>query len=164
MAPVPHGLDGFGLLRAIREDSSIASTPVILVSARAGEESRVAGLEADADDYLIKPFAARELLARAEIEREKPGRSILTICSERLRNDPVTVSSALMVSPSGLLSPRAVVSTSIIVGSPERPAGLAGRIVAVAQASSCLSISNHRQALYRAAPGSGTRRFAPVPR
>ncbi|MGO9936126.1 MAG: ATP-binding protein [Terracidiphilus sp.] len=57
-------LDGFGLLRAIREDSSLASTPVILVSARAGEESRVEGLEADADDYLIKPFAARELLAR----------------------------------------------------------------------------------------------------
>ncbi len=57
-------LDGFGLLRAIREDASLASTPVILVSARAGEESRVEGLEADADDYLIKPFAARELLAR----------------------------------------------------------------------------------------------------
>ena len=57
-------LDAFGLLRAIREDSSLASTPVILVSARAGEESRVEGLEADADDYLIKPFAARELLAR----------------------------------------------------------------------------------------------------
>ena len=60
---MPH-LDGFGLLRAIREDSAVAGTPVILVSARAGEESRVEGLEADADDYLIKPFAARELLAR----------------------------------------------------------------------------------------------------
>jgi PAS domain S-box-containing protein len=57
-------LDGFGLLRAIREDSSIAGTPVILLSARAGEESRVEGLEAEADDYLIKPFATRELLAR----------------------------------------------------------------------------------------------------
>ncbi len=60
---MPH-LDGFGLLRAIRDDSAIAGTPVILLSARAGEESRVEGLEADADDYLIKPFAARELLAR----------------------------------------------------------------------------------------------------
>ena len=60
---MPH-LDGFSLLRAIREDSAIAGTPVILLSARAGEESRVEGLEADADDYLIKPFAARELLAR----------------------------------------------------------------------------------------------------
>ena len=60
-------MNGFGLLRAIREDSSLASTPVILVSARAGEESRVEGLEADADDYLIKPFAARELLARVAV-------------------------------------------------------------------------------------------------
>ncbi|MGD0893903.1 MAG: sigma 54-interacting transcriptional regulator [Terracidiphilus sp.] len=57
-------LDGFGLLRAIRNDSAIAGTPVFLLSARAGEESRVEGLEADADDYLIKPFAARELMAR----------------------------------------------------------------------------------------------------
>jgi PAS domain S-box-containing protein len=62
---MPH-LDGFGLLRAIREDPALASTPVILLSARAGEESRVEGLQADADDYLIKPFAARELLARVE--------------------------------------------------------------------------------------------------
>ena len=59
-------LDGFGLLRAIRDDPSLASTPVILVSARAGEESRVEGLQAGADDYLVKPFTARELLARVE--------------------------------------------------------------------------------------------------
>src|SRR5580658_8457857 len=60
---MPH-LDGFGLLRAIRDDSALAGTPVILLSARAGEESRVLGLQADADDYLVKPFTARELLAR----------------------------------------------------------------------------------------------------
>src|SRR4029453_489665 len=42
----------------------LATTPVILVSARAGEESRVEGLQAAADDYLVKPFTARELLAR----------------------------------------------------------------------------------------------------
>src|SRR5499427_6473219 len=57
-------LDGFGLLRAIRDDSALASTPVILLSARAGEESRVEGLQADADDYLVKPFTSPELLAR----------------------------------------------------------------------------------------------------
>jgi PAS domain S-box-containing protein len=57
-------LDGFGLLRAIRDDSALCGTPVILVSARAGEESRVEGLQADADDYLVKPFTSRELLAR----------------------------------------------------------------------------------------------------
>ncbi len=44
----------------------LATLPVILLSARAGEESRVEGLEAGADDYLIKPFSARELLARVQ--------------------------------------------------------------------------------------------------
>ncbi|MBV8206996.1 MAG: PAS domain S-box protein [Acidobacteria bacterium] len=58
------GLDGFGVLRAIRHDASLRSIPVILVSARAGEESCVQGLEAGADDYLFKPFTARELVAR----------------------------------------------------------------------------------------------------
>src|SRR5262245_57022385 len=57
-------LDGFGLLKALREDKRLATIPVILLSARAGEEARVEGMEAGADDYLIKPFSARELLAR----------------------------------------------------------------------------------------------------
>jgi signal transduction histidine kinase/DNA-binding response OmpR family regulator len=57
-------LDGFGLLRAVRVDSELNAIPVILLSARAGEEARVEGLDAGADDYLIKPFSARELLAR----------------------------------------------------------------------------------------------------
>ncbi|MCO6417132.1 ATP-binding protein [Siccirubricoccus sp. KC 17139] len=57
-------LDGFGLLRALRADPGLAEVPVILLSARAGEEAEVEGLDAGADDYLIKPFSARELLAR----------------------------------------------------------------------------------------------------
>ena len=57
-------LDGFGLLRAIRADVRTQQIPVILLSARAGEESAVGGLDAGADDYLMKPFTARELLAR----------------------------------------------------------------------------------------------------
>ncbi len=61
MMPV---LDGFELLKALRGDEQTRTIPVILLSARAGEESRVEGLEAGADDYLIKPFSARELLAR----------------------------------------------------------------------------------------------------
>jgi signal transduction histidine kinase len=56
-------LDGFGLLAAIRADEMTRSVPVIVISARAGEESRVEGLEAGADGYLVKPFSARELLA-----------------------------------------------------------------------------------------------------
>lgn len=57
-------LDGFGLLEKMRADPSLQSVPVILLSARAGEDARVAGLDAGADDYLIKPFHARELLAK----------------------------------------------------------------------------------------------------
>jgi PAS domain S-box-containing protein len=57
-------LDGFALLAAIRADERTCSIPVILLSARAGEEARIEGLGAGADEYLVKPFSARELLAR----------------------------------------------------------------------------------------------------
>ncbi|ACC81440.1 ATP-binding protein [Nostoc punctiforme] len=60
------GLDGFGLLQELRANPQTKKVPIILLSARAGEEARVEGLEAGADDYLIKPFSARELLARVE--------------------------------------------------------------------------------------------------
>jgi PAS domain S-box-containing protein len=62
---MPH-LDGFGLLRAVREDPNLRAVPVLVLSARAGEESRVDGVQAGADDYLVKPFSARELIARVE--------------------------------------------------------------------------------------------------
>ncbi|HET9725927.1 MAG TPA: response regulator, partial [Gemmatimonadales bacterium] len=60
------GLDGFALLQAVRSSERTRSVPVILLSARAGEEARLDGLKAGADDYLVKPFSARELLARVE--------------------------------------------------------------------------------------------------
>ena len=63
-------LDGFGLLREVRADPALRDLPVILLSARAGEEARSRGLEAGADDYLIKPFCARELLARVNANLE----------------------------------------------------------------------------------------------
>ena len=56
-------LDGFGLLTAIRSDERTRSIPVILLSARAGEEARIHALETGANEYLVKPFSARELLA-----------------------------------------------------------------------------------------------------
>lgn len=64
------GLDGFALLKALRAEPSTSTLPVILLSARAGEESRVEGIEAGADDYLVKPFTARELLARVTTHLE----------------------------------------------------------------------------------------------
>lgn len=59
-------LDGFGLLHAVRSDERLCSIPIILLSARAGEESRIEGMACGADDYLIKPFSARELIARID--------------------------------------------------------------------------------------------------
>ncbi len=57
-------MDGFELLREIRKDPATRRIPGVMLSARAGEESRVEGLEAGADDYIVKPFTARELVAR----------------------------------------------------------------------------------------------------
>ena len=54
--------------RAARPTAAPRDIPVILLSARAGEEARIEGLEAGADDYLVKPFSARELLARVEAQ------------------------------------------------------------------------------------------------
>ncbi|HEY7171101.1 MAG TPA: ATP-binding protein [Vicinamibacterales bacterium] len=61
-------LDGFALLRALRADPATRDIPVMMLSARAGEESRVEGFEAGADDYLVKPFTAREMMARVEAQ------------------------------------------------------------------------------------------------
>jgi len=59
-------LDGFGLVARLRSDARTALLPIILLSARAAEDARVEGLRAGADDYLVKPFGPRELLARAD--------------------------------------------------------------------------------------------------
>jgi signal transduction histidine kinase/DNA-binding response OmpR family regulator len=59
-------LDGFGLLAALRDSDALHDVPVLLLSARAGEEARIEGLNAGADDYLVKPFSARELLTRVD--------------------------------------------------------------------------------------------------
>ncbi len=58
------GIDGVELVRILRQDSRTMTLPVIILSARATEEARIEGLRAGADDYLVKPFSARELLAR----------------------------------------------------------------------------------------------------
>ncbi len=74
-------LDGFGLLEKMRADPATTSTPVIMLSARAGEEGTIEGLEAGADDYLVKPFSARELRARVraniELDKQRQVRSAL---------------------------------------------------------------------------------------
>ncbi|WP_437562061.1 ATP-binding protein [Sorangium sp. So ce542] len=64
------GLDGVSLLRELRADPRTSMVPVMLLSARAGEDAVVEGLDTGADDYLVKPFSARELLARVRTQIE----------------------------------------------------------------------------------------------
>jgi signal transduction histidine kinase len=92
------GLDGFTLLKELRADPTTARIPVLLLSARAGEEATLEGLAAGAEDYLVKPFSARELLARvaarldtARLSRESEDRKdeFLRMASHDLRS-PLT--------------------------------------------------------------------------
>ena len=83
-------LDGFGLLRALRAEPDMSTIPIILLSARAGPDATVEGLDAGADDYLLKPFSARELLARvsgalslSRLRRESAAQ--LRVSEERFR-------------------------------------------------------------------------------
>ena len=61
-------MDGWELLREIREHEETANIPVILLSARSGAEASAEGVERGATDYLSKPFSSRELLARGKLE------------------------------------------------------------------------------------------------
>ena len=74
---MPH-MNGFELVQAVRADDNLRSTPIILLSARAGEEAQLESASQLADDYLIKPFSARELLARVgvhvKLARARAGR------------------------------------------------------------------------------------------
>ncbi|OJF10485.1 SpoIIE family protein phosphatase [Couchioplanes caeruleus] len=63
-------LDGFGLIKALRADERTRDVPIVVLSARAGEESSVEGLSVGADDYLVKPFSARDLTARVRANLE----------------------------------------------------------------------------------------------
>jgi PAS domain S-box-containing protein len=66
---MPH-MDGFALLQQLRSQDDTKAIPVIFLSARAGEEATIEGLEKGADDYLVKPFSARELVARVRTQLE----------------------------------------------------------------------------------------------
>ena len=61
-------MDGMGLLKEIKSNKSTENIPVILISTREGEESNIEEWETDADDYLIKPFSAKKLLARIQAQ------------------------------------------------------------------------------------------------
>jgi DNA-binding response OmpR family regulator len=66
--------DGLDLCKGIRKDPELASTPVIFLTARASETDRIVGLELGANDYVVKPFFVRELIARIKLQlRSAPG-------------------------------------------------------------------------------------------
>jgi DNA-binding response OmpR family regulator/nitrogen-specific signal transduction histidine kinase len=61
-------MDGIALVQTLRSDPDLQTVPIILISACGTEESRLAGLQRGADDFLVKPFSARELVARVEAQ------------------------------------------------------------------------------------------------
>src|SRR5579872_5716535 len=66
------GLDGLSLCRAVRNGSTNADVPILMLTAKRGESDKVVGLESGADDYLTKPFGVRELVARARALLRRP--------------------------------------------------------------------------------------------
>jgi DNA-binding response OmpR family regulator len=69
------GVDGRDVCRALRADAATAAVPIIMITARAEEGDRIAGLELGADDYITKPFSPNEVVARvrALLRRSRPG-------------------------------------------------------------------------------------------
>jgi len=95
-------LDGFGLLRRLRDDEALRATPVVMVSARAGEEATVDGLAGGADDYLVKPFSARELVSRVETQLKTRAAArakdeFLAMLGHALRNPLAPILTALQL-------------------------------------------------------------------
>ncbi|HLI58526.1 MAG TPA: SpoIIE family protein phosphatase [Solirubrobacteraceae bacterium] len=104
------GLDGFELVAAVRADPATRELPVIMLSARAGEEAAIEGLQAGADDYLPKPFSGRELLARvrANLELSRVRRDARAALSDERRRleqtiEQLPVGVILAEAPSGRL-------------------------------------------------------------
>jgi len=88
------GHSGFEVCRKIRESTDLAAIPIIFLTARAGEEDRVRGLDLGADDYITKPFGTRELTARvrAVLRRfEQPVTTSITAPDFELHSESMTL-------------------------------------------------------------------------
>jgi DNA-binding response OmpR family regulator len=83
------GMDGFSVCRGLKGDAATASIPIIMLTARIGEDDRVAGLDLGADDYITKPFSPKEALARvrAVLRRTDRGDERESLVDEPLRVD-----------------------------------------------------------------------------
>jgi DNA-binding response OmpR family regulator len=94
--------DGLDICKGIRKDPDLASTPIIFLTARASETDRIVGLELGANDYVVKPFFVRELIARIKLQfrnQSVPARLLesggleldRTSCQVRLNGDPLSL-------------------------------------------------------------------------
>lgn len=93
------GMNGLEICGALRRNASTRSLPVIMLTAKGGEQDRVAGLDAGADDYLAKPFSPRELIARvrAVLRRtgvHRPPERLIRIGNLEINRDTFTVRKA----------------------------------------------------------------------
>ena len=129
-------LDGFGLLAALRANPVTADCAVVLISARAGEESRIDGMQAGADDYIVKPFTASELVARVEAharmararrEARKTEKLLIAELNHRVKN---TLASVQAIAQQTLRGTKSV---------NEFRESFSGRIQAMARINSMLS-------------------------
>lgn len=85
------GMSGLDLMRKLRGDLRTYHIPIILLTAKTAEQDRVSGLELGADDYITKPFSARELLARTQavLRRGRPQATMAQVSAGRIKLDPV---------------------------------------------------------------------------
>ncbi len=86
------GLDGLAVNRMIKQDPKIAGIPVVIVTAKGEETDRVVGLEMGADDYVVKPFHPKELVARVKAVLRR--REALAAPADRLSIGPVSIDAA----------------------------------------------------------------------
>lgn len=111
-------VDGFELLRALRADPATRAVPVIMLTARAGQEAAVEGLEAGADDYLAKPFRSDELIARVRVALERAAGRAAASAEAPAAGSPAE---------GGASGPAAATPLAVPVGSAGPPAGAAPR-------------------------------------
>ncbi len=94
--------DGLDICKGIRNDSELAQTPIIFLTARASETDRIVGLELGANDYIVKPFFIRELIARIKLQfrtQSVPSRVLKaggveldrSSCQVKLHGDPLAL-------------------------------------------------------------------------
>ncbi len=117
------GIDGFGLVAAIRADPDLATTPIVMLSARAGAEAVTEGFAGGADDYLLKPFRSRDLIDRVAARLSGAARER---ANRRLGNAEALRAAQLAQLDSALQTSDCV--TNIVVALSDSPLGSADAV------------------------------------